>query len=56
MAKALKTAALTIRFSEEEVDAMRTLAEAEDLSAAAIVRRALREYIERNAKKPKKGR
>ncbi len=56
MTKALKTAALTIRFSEEEVGSMRALAEAEDLSVAAIVRRALREYVERHARKPKKGR
>lgn len=55
MVREPKTEPMTIRFSQTEIEALRQVSAAEDLSAAAIVRRALREYIERNAK-PKRAR
>jgi predicted transcriptional regulator len=57
MVRQAKTHALTVRFTEEEHAALHAIAEAEDISAGAVVRRAVREYLDQRAsekKKPKK--
>ena len=53
MVKAPKTRALSIRFSEEEAEHLDRLSDAEDVSAATIIRKAFREYVARNASEPK---
>jgi predicted transcriptional regulator len=56
MVRQAKTHGITIRFTEEEHAALVALAEAEDVSAGTIVRRALREFLERRASEKKKPR
>jgi predicted transcriptional regulator len=47
MVKARKIRALTIRFTEDDAATLEQLSEREDVSAATIVRKALREYAAR---------
>ncbi len=47
MVKAPKVRGLTIRFSEDEAKFLEEQSELEDVSAATVVRKALREYIDR---------
>lgn len=57
MVRAPKTHGITIRFTEDEAAQLHAIAEDEDTSAGAVVRRAVREFLERRAslkKKPKK--
>lgn len=49
MGRANKDRGLTVRFTEEEHRQLNEAAEAEDMSAGAVVRRAVREYLERRA-------
>jgi predicted transcriptional regulator len=51
MAKEAKTRALTIRFSESDWRQMQALSDLEDVSAATVVRRALRAYVAANSNK-----
>lgn len=53
MVRSSKDAAITIRLSEEDRDALQEVADAEDVSVGHIVRRAVREFLDRRAKKPK---
>jgi predicted transcriptional regulator len=54
MVRDIKSHALTIRFSEADAGILRELSEREDISAATVVRRALREYAQRLTAKPAK--
>jgi hypothetical protein len=54
MVKAPKTHALTIRFSEEDAALLERLSEERDVSAAQIIREALRAYAATLPKKSAK--
>ena len=50
MVREPKTQALTVRFSEKDAEMLRKLSEQQDVSAAQIVRKALREYAKKHLK------
>ena len=53
MVRSPKNNPIAVRFSDEDRAALEALSEEEDVSIGHVVRRAVREYLDRQPKKPK---